>query len=132
MVRSMAARPTGGREDGRTGLASPCPSFRLPVFPTSGATATIQLLRPPATQPSSSSAPGVTVSTTSRRTSPLAWRGSSTCSQIATRYPCPTSCLRYSVAAFTGTPARGTPSPREVRAMLSTREASSASSKNIS
>ena len=47
------------------------------------------------------------VSTTSRRTRPLASFGSSTCSQIATRCPAPTSCRRYSAAAFTGTPASG-------------------------
>ena len=58
--------------------------------------------------------------------------GSSTCSQMATRCPAPTSCRRYSAAAFTGTPASGTPSPREVRVISRTRAASSASSWNIS
>ena len=41
-----------------------------------------------------SSAPGVTVSTTSRRTMPLASFGSSTCSQMATRWPAATSWRR--------------------------------------
>jgi hypothetical protein len=56
------------------------PLTRLPA-----STATIQLFREPGTQPSCMSAPGVTVSTTSRRTSPRATFGSSTCSQMATR-----------------------------------------------
>jgi hypothetical protein len=105
---------------------------RVPVSPLSSFTATIQLFREPATQPSWSKAPGVIVSTTSRRTRPRASLGSSTCSQMATRWPAPTSCRRYSVAALTGTPAKGTPSPREVSAMSRIRAASSASSLNIS
>ena len=66
VLRSTAASPT----------RSPAP-----------ASATRKLFLPPASHPSCSSAPGVTVSTTSRRTRPRASFGSSTCSQMATRWP---------------------------------------------
>ena len=49
--------------------------------------ATRKLFRAPARKLSSSTAPGVSVSITSRLTIPLASLGSSTCSQIATRWP---------------------------------------------
>jgi hypothetical protein len=75
---------------------------------------------------------GVIVSTTSRRTRPLASFGSSTCSQIETRYPRCTRRRRYSLHDLTGMPASGTsaapPLLRLVRVSPRTREASSASS----
>ena len=93
-----------------------------------GSNATSQLLREPGVQSSSRNAPGVTVSVTARLTMPLAARGSSICSQMATRNPCATNRRRYPAAAFTGTPASGTPSPRDVSVMFSARAAVWASS----
>ena len=78
--------------------------FRPSAHPPS---ATIQLFRVPGIHPSSSIAPGVIVWTTSRRTIPLASLGSSTCSQMATRWPAASAWRRYSAAARTGTPASG-------------------------
>ena len=73
----------------------------------------------------------MTVSTTSRRTIPFASAGSSTCSQMATRFPAFTRRARYSSSAFTGIPASGTraaaPLFREVRVSPRSRAPSSAS-----
>ncbi len=91
-----------------------------------------KLFRAPSSRSSAKAAPGVIVSTTSRLTMPRASLGSSTCSQMATRKPWLTRRRRYSLTAFTGTPASGTseapPLLRAVRVRPSVREAISASS----
>ncbi len=75
--------------------------------------------------------------TTSRLTTPLALRGSSICSQRATRNPWRTRRATYAAAAWWGTPHMGTGWPslsfeREVRAISRAFEATTASSKNSS
>jgi len=80
--------------------------------------------------------PGVTTLVTSRLTRPRAVRGSSTWSQIATRYPRSTSRARYPFRAWCGTPHIGTrrpfPTSRDVSTMSSSRAAILASSKKSS
>ncbi len=53
--------------------------------------AQMKLFRVPSSKSSASATPGLTVSMTSRRTTPFANFGSSVCSQMATRNPCCTS-----------------------------------------
>ena len=152
VARSGAAAPSGSKiSDGSyrehvasTSACSTVSRMNSPVEMSSAATpvwspgarATRKLFRVPSSQSSERMAPGLIVSTTSRRTTPLACFGSSTCSQIATRYPRSTRRRTYSLTALTGTPASGTfaaaPLLREVSVSPSSRAASLASSKNVS
>ncbi len=84
----------------------------------------------------SSTVPGVTTRVMSRRTRPLAARGSSTWSQTATLRPAETSFEMWCSTLWCGTPHIGASMSesllRRVRAMPSSGAASFASSKNIS
>jgi hypothetical protein len=84
----MAARPADGADGAdKAGRADKAEGARVASALSAHETATRKLLRTPGRQLSSRTAPGVMVSTTSRFTIPLASLGSSTCSQMATRWP---------------------------------------------
>ena len=131
-----AALPAARR--GRAQLAGRGVEHGQPELGAGPAAPPARARAPASTRRGSPTSPGVTTSTTSRRTSrrPAAARASSTCSQIATRWPSSASRARYWSAACTGTPhigtASGLPLSRVVSAMSSSGAASSASRRNIS
>ena len=109
---------------------------RRPTRPRSTQRAAQADASPASSKAGSSAVPGETTRTTPRRTSWREAEGRSSCSQIATRWPRPTSRARWPSTERTGTPARGDRSPPpigfEVSAMSSSEATSLASSSNVS
>ena len=86
LYRSMAAARSSKVTDSRNSSPVETSSAARPDG-SPGNTATRKLFRESSRRSSEKTAPGVSVSITARLTIPFAVRGSSTCSQMATRYP---------------------------------------------